>query len=422
MSTLVISSDYNYSNPTDFFGNNPIKSNANSSGFDVYAPDLGNHIYIRGSNIQYGPTGGAVSGTVNSVLCITADGQETLFNMSGSSFSIAYSNSQDWPTFGSEVNYWLGPNPSVTTVTGGLGGSQIINAPSGTNDVYGYTGNNTVVYATPTTECTIDVNSLLSRTNSTLTVYQGDPVYSSDANTLHAIQNVQFSDQTIQTSWLTGASILHSTEASEFSVLSEMYLAYFNRAPDALGLDFWAAGALNIHDSQPSLSWNDINGMIANVFAGTPEAISTFGTITSQSTIPELQNFVTGVYQNVLNRAPDQGGLDFWVAALHIGDCSPGSFIRDIINSVNNQTGTADKIYLTSKNTVAEYFAVTNGLTNTVQADAVMNHFNEGYNLAGPDDAIAGAKDLTDYYASEASLINTPQLIIHLAGINSEVV
>lgn len=418
MSNLVVSSDFNLANPQDFFGQHPIRSNMTSTGFDVYFAENGNNIHISGQNIQYGTNGDAVSGTVNSIVCLTGNGQETLFNLTGANINLQDANNRDFPDFASEVNYWLGANPTVTQIPGGMGGSETITAPSGTNNVYGYTGNNKVVYSAPSSQFTIDVDNLMSSSNGTLTVTQGDPVTSNNVNTLHAIQSVQFSDQTINTSWLTGASELHLTQSSEFSVLSEMYLAYFNRAPDALGLDFWAAGAMSMHKSDPNLSWSEINGSIANVFAGTPEAISTFGTVTSQSSTADLQNFVTKVYTNVLNRPPEQGGLNFWTDALHSGACSPGSFIRDIINSVNQQSGTADKLYLTSKDTVGEYFAVTSGLTDPTQAQQVMQTFNATYNTSGATAAINAANALSDYYGSSANLQAHPELVIHLAGVH----
>lgn len=418
MSNLVVSSDFNLANPQDFFGQHPIRSNMSSTGFDVYFAENGNNIHINGQNIQYGPNGDAVSGTVTGITCLTGNGQETLFNLTNANINLQDANDQNFPNFGAEVNYWLGPNPTITQIPGGMAGSETIAAPSGINNVYGYTGNNKVVYSAPSTQFTIDVDNLFSSANGTLTVTQGDPLTSGNSNTLHAIQSIQFSDMTIDTSWLTGASLLHSTQPEEFSVLSEIYLAYFNRAPDALGLDFWAAGAYNIHNSQPNLSWSEINGMIANVFSGTPEAISTFGTVTSQSTTAELQNFVTRVYDNVLNRAPEEGGLNFWVDALHSGACSPGSFIRDIINSVNQQTGTADKIYLSSKDAVGEYFAVTAGLTDTVQAQNVMQTFNATYDTSGATAAINAANALTDFYYSAPSLQAHSELIVHLAGVH----
>lgn len=412
MATLIQSTDFNINGP-DPFGQKAVQSNQTPTGFTAYAADLGNHIYISGQNFQYSGSN-VVSGTVSSMVCVGANGQETLWNITGINQSIEQINS--YGEGASFFNGILGPNPTVTTIPGGINGSETINAPSGSNQVYGYTGHNTVVYSAPSTQFTINVNDLLSASNGTVTVIQGDPLTSGNVNTLHAIQSIQFSDQTIQTSWLTKASALRTADATEFKILSEMYLAYFNRAPDAVGLDYWASQAVDWQAAQPGVTFSKVNGDIANVFSGTPEAISAYGTVTQQSSPAQLQTFVTSVYNNVLNRAPDSAGLNYWVGNLQTGASSPGSFIRDIIYSVNAQTGSADNLYLNSKTTVGNYFATTKGLTDVAQAKNVMTTFNNTYNTSGANAAVNAANALTDSYSN--GLASHPELIVHLVGIS----
>lgn len=415
MANLVISSDYNLSNPTDFFGNHPVRSDLSPTGFHVYDAQSGNNVYLTGHNLQYNSSGQPVSGTIEGIVCLTGNGQETLFNLSGANIDIQYANSQDW-TPSQELSYWLGPNPTVTTVPGGINGHQTIQAPTGFQDVYGYTGNNVVVYSAPSSQFTIEVDHLLSASNGAMTVYQGDPLDPISVNNLHAIQSIQFSDQTIQTSWLTGASALHQTDPGSFSLLSEIYLAYFNRAPDAVGLDAWASAAYFQHASQPGLSMNEIIKGIANTFAESPEAIKTFGTVNAQSSEAELQNFVNKVYTNVLNREPDADGLHFWVHELQTGVSTPGGFIADIINRVNIQSGTVDKEYLSSKAAVGEYFGLEMGLTSGDQSIAVMQLFNHTYDTLGANAAVNAAVAQVNDYSNHLDV--NPELIIHLVGVN----
>jgi hypothetical protein len=54
-------------------------------------------------------------------------------------------------------------------------------------------------------------------------------------DTLTNVAHLQFSDQTIDTSWLTKAVALPSDQTG---VLVDLYTAYFNRTPDAVGLDY----------------------------------------------------------------------------------------------------------------------------------------------------------------------------------------
>lgn len=416
MTNLVVSSDFNLSNPQDFFGANPVRSNQTSTGFHVYDAGTGNNVYLTGQNFQYNSAGQPVSGTATSIVCITGNGQETLFNMTGANINIQYSNSQDWANFGQELNYWLGANPTITTVPGGLAGSETIQAPSGVNAVYGYTGHNTVVYAAPSTQFTIAVDSILSPSNGSVTVYQGDPLSPITANTHYAIQTIQFADKTVQTEWFTKASLLHESNGGEYSLLSQLYLAYFNRAPDAVGLDYWAGNAFDYIASGKTEAAT--NKLIANNFALTQESLGIYGTVNQNSSTAELQNFVTKVYQNVLNRAPDQGGVDYWVNNLKTGASTAGGFITDVVYAVNAQSGTADKVYFSGKSSVGQHFATDMGLTNIEQAQHVMATYNATYANSGVAAAVNAANAVTDSYMSEASLTAHPELIIQLVGVH----
>ena len=72
--------------------------------------------------------------------------------------------------------------------------------------------------------------------------------------------------------------------------VTELYVGFFGRAPDAVGMGYWAeklgAGTATVYS-------------IANEFAKTPEFVSNYGGLT-----PAQQ--VGRIYQNVLNRAPMQ--------------------------------------------------------------------------------------------------------------------
>ena len=87
---------------------------------------------------------------------------------------------------------------------------------------------------------------------------------------------------------------------SNTDLITELYIGYYNRAPDPAGLEFWL-GAFN-------------NGMslttIANEFAKSAESHAIYPFLASAG------SFVTDVYTNVLNRAPDAEGLAFWTQQL----------------------------------------------------------------------------------------------------------
>ncbi|QEI04914.1 DUF4214 domain-containing protein [Pigmentiphaga aceris] len=101
-----------------------------------------------------------------------------------------------------------------------------------------------------------------------------------------------------------------------------LYEAAFDRAPDAKGLGFWINGL----DHNISLL------SVANSFLASPEFKSRYGDDMTQ------RDYVTALYQNVLNRAPDQAGSDFWVNALNSGS-SRAQVLVNFSESIENQQG-----------------------------------------------------------------------------------
>jgi hypothetical protein len=53
---------------------------------------------------------------------------------------------------------------------------------------------------------------------------------------------------------------------------------------------------------------------------------------------PSNGQFVTALYQNVLNRAPDAGGLAYWVGELENGTLSRPEVLIGFSESAENQT------------------------------------------------------------------------------------
>ncbi|MGZ3183307.1 MAG: DUF4214 domain-containing protein [Telluria sp.] len=79
-----------------------------------------------------------------------------------------------------------------------------------------------------------------------------------------------------------------------------IYQAAFNRAPDAVGLGYW----ISAMDKGASLQ------DIAAGFVGSDEFKTLYGSS------PSNHDLVTRMYTNVLHRAPDAAGLDYWVGIL----------------------------------------------------------------------------------------------------------
>ncbi len=89
--------------------------------------------------------------------------------------------------------------------------------------------------------------------------------------------------------------------------VERLYLAYFGRDPDAGGLAFWNAEV----DRGFSLA------AVSASFARSPEFVDLYGPLGDRA-------FVELVYQNVLERSPDAGGLSHWTAQLASGASDRG--------------------------------------------------------------------------------------------------
>jgi len=117
-------------------------------------------------------------------------------------------------------------------------------------------------------------------------------------------------------------------ENADNANIARLYSAAFNRAPDQAGVSFWEdVYAHNVPSSAKSSGYyvslaqtNDgSGGSIATDFMKSSEFQTRYGSLSDSA-------FVNLMYQNVLGRAPDQAGLDFWV-----GQLGPGHQTREVV-------------------------------------------------------------------------------------------
>ena len=98
--------------------------------------------------------------------------------------------------------------------------------------------------------------------------------------------------------------------------VERLYLAYFGRVPEAQGLAFWN----NELDRGVPLT------SVSQAFANSPEFIDTYGQLGDTA-------FVELVYENVLGRAPDGGGLAHWITQLTSGAVDRGGLMLGFSDS-----------------------------------------------------------------------------------------
>jgi len=106
--------------------------------------------------------------------------------------------------------------------------------------------------------------------------------------------------------------------------VARLYAAYFLRNPDDGGFQFW----LDSRRSGWSL-WR-----MSEFFAESDEFVERYGELTDEE-------FVDLVYQNVMNRAPDAGGREFWVGQIN-GDMSRGDLMTYFSDSAEYRSKTGD--------------------------------------------------------------------------------
>ncbi|MCH8618319.1 DUF4214 domain-containing protein [Undibacterium sp. TS12] len=100
-----------------------------------------------------------------------------------------------------------------------------------------------------------------------------------------------------------------------------LYQAAFDRKPDAAGLGYWIADM----DKGSSLS------TVAAGFFQSAEFQKLYGANPSTTTL------ITNFYQNVLHRAPDQAGFDYWNKELSSGVSTPQTALASFCESVENK-------------------------------------------------------------------------------------
>ena len=164
--------------------------------------------------------------------------------------------------------------------------------------VYGGDGTDKVVLSKASTAFTIKAGNVWNELTqkSDLTGYTVTDK-SGVLNTLqiNQVERLQFTDTSI-------AFDIGSTQTAGSGYM--LYKAAFNRTPDVGGLGYW------ISKMDTGMSYNDV----AKNFVTSAEFKTAFG-----GSNPSVNTLVTKLYNNVLNRTPDAGGLTFWQDKLNTG-------------------------------------------------------------------------------------------------------
>lgn len=127
--------------------------------------------------------------------------------------------------------------------------------------------------------------------------------------------------------------------------IASLYVGYYSRAADPAGFNFWL-GVLN----SGSLNINQI----AADYATQPESTQNYPYLADPASASPTA-FVSQVFANVFNRAPDPAGLSFWSTQLSNG-YPVGEFILAIMDGAQNTADLQDETILRNKIALAEYW------------------------------------------------------------------
>lgn len=276
-----------------------------------------------------------------------------------------------------------------------LGGDDTITGGGGNDTIDGGTGTDTVIQSGDRASYSIEISAD--------GVSVEDRRGTDGMDFLTEVETISFADQDWRLDRFDDVAALSPEALTQFV---EMYIAYFDRAPDAEGLFFWG-DALN-------------NGIpletIAALFFDQDETRALYPDTTTTG------EFVQAVYDNVLGRDIDQLGFDFWVGVLDSGDVSRATFMLDIIAGAKAPAPdgasqefidqkAADIEYLSNKTDLGTYFSVILGMSDVDNANSVMDLYD------GTAESITAAQNAIDGFFADAQDADSGEFLLSLVGV-----
>jgi hypothetical protein len=223
----------------------------------------------------------------------------------------------------------------------------------GSDDIYdGGAGTDTFVYTT-------------SFSDHTVTILDGTITITSEidgTDSLTNVERIEFSD------YIVNATVQESAASISSDVLQkiqELYVAFFNRVPDADGLEYWI---------EQYKAGQSIEHISEQFYQAGIEYSETTGFSADMSNL----DFINVVYRNVLGReeGADDDGLAFWNNALETGAATNASLVAEILDAAHNYLGDAEWGWvadlLDNKVDVANTFAVVNGLNYLTAEESII--------------------------------------------------
>jgi hypothetical protein len=314
----------------------------------------------NGTTIGMGLASVSMSGTLTGFADLYADGSQV--TMTGASLAVTGTSVIDERMFLDAANFsgndvisvtlpasvttpWViasGSGDDAVTLRGG-GGALSVNAGAGNDTIalldYGHAVDGGDGF---------DIVSLAASRSAFSITKNGDSFVLAAAgqgnDVLRHVETLKFSDTTL------------SLEYND--VVQALYVAYFGRAADT--------GALANFQQQLAIlsAPHDFAGVSAayNTNAGIRALIDSFGGSDESKALysGDTTSFVTAIYKNILSRAPDAEGLNFWVDAIdHHGLTKANASLSIMAGALSNSTtqGKLDAALIGNRTTIASDFS-----------------------------------------------------------------
>lgn len=229
---------------------------------------------------------------------------------------------------GTEASDHLTGGARADTINAGSG-DDIVTGLGGDDNIDGGAGRDTATFATSRT------GYVIAKTANGYVVR--DQSGADGTDTLSNVEVVQFADKAVA--------------LAQLDRLSEYFIAYYGRPGAWSGIDYWLDGLAGaLHGDEDQLVWNFGN-------AKQPEFAALYGGTSS------MENFVANVFDNLFNRTPTAGGVEYWTGIFDQfkaqgldDDAIRGKMVTWIMDGAQDANGQLDRTTLDNKMLAASAF------------------------------------------------------------------
>lgn len=310
------------------------------------------NLTIAGSTLTINPGNDLGFGTTYKLVIAAGAIKDTAGNNYAGTSSYGFTTAAGYAVNGTGAADALNGSAGSDTIAGGSG-NDTITGNAGNDMIDGGAGVDTAAYGGNLSNYTVSHNG------ATCTVRAKSGTDGSD--TLTNVETLRFADMSVN---LTVQATAAAAPAADVQRLIELYVAFFNRMPDADGLAYWIG---------QRTAGQGINA-IAETFYG---AGIQYASLTGFSAEMSNAEFVNVVYKNVLGRpdGADAGGLAYWTGKLADGSATHGSLVSTILDAAHTFKGDAAYGFvadlLDNKILVGKTVAINFGISYNSPADSI---------------------------------------------------